>query len=58
MRPYMIDSRDKAYLEFTAHGFTWGGDWSNPKDYQHFEKSAGHDPENASGRGTASAESD
>lgn len=23
---------------FKEHGFSWGGDWSNPKDYQHFEK--------------------
>lgn len=23
---------------FEAHGFTWGGNWVNPIDYQHFEK--------------------
>ena len=23
---------------FTERGYTWGGDWSNPVDYQHFEK--------------------
>lgn len=22
---------------FRAHGFTWGGEWQNPKDYMHFE---------------------
>lgn len=22
---------------FLAHGFTWGGNWSSPKDYMHFE---------------------
>lgn len=22
---------------FKSHGFKWGGDWGNPKDYQHFE---------------------
>jgi hypothetical protein len=23
---------------FKKYGWTWGGDWNNPKDYQHFEK--------------------
>lgn len=36
--PYRIDHDDLCYQLFTEHGFTWGGDWSNPKDYQHFEK--------------------
>jgi hypothetical protein len=22
---------------FTSHGWQWGGDWTNPKDYQHFQ---------------------
>ena len=35
---HMITHDDLCYQIFTAHGFTWGGDWSNPKDYQHFEK--------------------
>ena len=35
--PYKIDREDLCYQLFTAHGFTWGGDWSSPKDYQHFE---------------------
>lgn len=35
---HVITHEDLCYQIFTAHGFTWGGDWSNPKDYQHFEK--------------------
>lgn len=35
---HMIDHEDLCYQLFTDHGFTWGGDWENPKDYQHFEK--------------------
>lgn len=36
--PYKIDKNDLSYKEFTKRGFTWGGDWNIPKDYQHFEK--------------------
>lgn len=36
--PHVITQNDKAYKIFKAHGFKWGGDWENPKDYQHFEK--------------------
>lgn len=36
--PYKIDAQDLCYQLFTAHGFTWGGDWNSVKDYQHFEK--------------------
>ncbi len=36
--PYKIDENDLAYKLFTEHGFTWGGNWNNSKDYQHFEK--------------------
>lgn len=36
--PYRIYHEDLAYQLFTAHGFTWGGDWKSLKDYQHFEK--------------------
>lgn len=36
--PHVITHEDTAYKVFAAHGFTWGGDWGNPKDYQHFEK--------------------
>lgn len=35
---HMIDSDDLCCKLFKKHGFTWGGDWKNPKDYQHFEK--------------------
>lgn len=35
--PYKIDHEDPCYQIFTAHGFSWGGDWENRKDYQHFE---------------------
>lgn len=35
---HKIDHEDLAYQLFTAHGFTWGGDWNTRKDYQHFEK--------------------
>ena len=34
---HTIDPSDYAYKLFAAHGFFWGGKWSNPKDYQHFE---------------------
>lgn len=37
--PYKIDRNDLCYKLFKAYGFTWGGDWRNSKDYQHFEKS-------------------
>lgn len=36
--PYKIDHDDLCYQLFTEHGFTWGGDWTSCKDYQHFEK--------------------
>ena len=35
---HKIDHSDLCYQLFTEHGFTWGGDWTNTKDYQHFEK--------------------
>ena len=35
--PYRIDRGDLCYQLFTERGFSWGGDWSDPKDYQHFE---------------------
>jgi hypothetical protein len=37
IRPHMISREDACYQIFTAHGFTWGGDWEENKDYQHFE---------------------
>jgi len=36
--PYKIERGDLCYTLFTEHGFTWGGDWDEIKDYQHFEK--------------------
>lgn len=35
---YKIDENDLCYKLFTEHGFSWGGNWNNSKDYQHFEK--------------------
>ena len=36
--PHMITHDDLCFRLFTEHGFSWGGDWENVKDYQHFEK--------------------
>lgn len=36
--PYKIDEDDLCYKLFTQHGFIWGGNWNNIKDYQHFQK--------------------
>ncbi len=36
--PYFIKEGDACYEAFVSRGFTWGGDWKNSKDYQHFEK--------------------
>lgn len=35
--PYYIRHGDPCYCIFKKYGFTWGGDWKNSKDYQHFE---------------------
>lgn len=35
---HMINHEDLCYRLFTERGWSWGGDWSNPVDYQHFEK--------------------
>ncbi|NBH13141.1 M15 family peptidase [Lachnospiraceae bacterium] len=35
---HKIDETDLCYQLFTAHGFSWGGNWQSVKDYQHFEK--------------------
>lgn len=35
--PYKIDKDSLPYKLFKEHGFEWGGDWSDRKDYQHFE---------------------
>lgn len=34
----MIKKGDPVYEIFTRYGWTWGGDWTSLKDYQHFEK--------------------
>lgn len=34
--PGMILAGDSAVKGFASIGWRWGGDWSNPKDYQHF----------------------
>ncbi len=36
---HMITYDDCCYQLFAGRGYTWGGSWSNPIDYQHFEKS-------------------
>ncbi len=36
--PHKIGPGDLCYELFISHGFTWGGDWTHCKDYQHFEK--------------------
>ena len=38
--PHVITESDYAYQLFTSYGWTWGGSWDNPKDYQHFQYSA------------------
>lgn len=35
---YYIKRDDICYQAFIKRGFTWGGDWKNEKDYQHFQK--------------------
>lgn len=37
--PHVIVAGDSCYNVFKKYGFSWGGEWENPKDYQHFEKS-------------------
>ena len=34
---WMITSHSKIVKIFKKYGFTWGGDWTHSKDYQHFE---------------------
>lgn len=36
--PHKIDEDDFCKEVFSSFGFSWGGDWRNSKDYQHFEK--------------------
>lgn len=35
--PYLIQEDDICYKIFIKYGFTWGGEWSSNKDYQHFQ---------------------
>ncbi len=34
---YKIEKGDLCYKLFTEKGFEWGGEWTDRKDYQHFE---------------------
>ncbi len=34
---YKIERGDLCFSLFMEHGFEWGGDWEDRKDYQHFE---------------------
>ncbi len=34
---YKIEKGDLCYNLFIEHGFEWGGEWKNSKDYQHFD---------------------
>ena len=36
--PHVIMQNDFCWKVFRQHGFNWGGEWSAPVDYQHFEK--------------------
>ncbi len=36
--PHVITEDDICYQIFIKYGFTWGGAWTNIKDYQHFQK--------------------
>lgn len=38
---HVIVESDACYNIFKKYGFSWGGLWQNPVDYQHFEKPAG-----------------
>lgn len=37
VRPGMVVAGDEVVRAFAARGFTWGGDYTSLKDYQHFE---------------------
>lgn len=34
---HKITPEDPCYQIFTRYGFTWGGEWEESKDYQHFQ---------------------
>lgn len=37
--PHKLGPGDLCYEQFISHGFSWGGNWTHCKDYQHFEYS-------------------
>jgi len=39
--PAMIRHGDAVWRAFTSVGWKWGGDWTYPKDYQHFSANGG-----------------
>lgn len=38
VRPGMIVPGSVVYYAFTRRGWVWGGHWSSPRDYHHFER--------------------
>jgi len=38
IRPGMIIKGDPVYTAFISRGWIWGGDWTVPRDYHHFER--------------------
>ena len=38
VRPGMIIPGDVVYTAFTSRGWIWGGHWTTPRDYHHFER--------------------
>ena len=38
IRPGMIVPGDAVYTAFISRGWTWGGNWTSPRDYHHFER--------------------
>ena len=39
--PGVIHAGDAVVRAFARRGWSWGGDWTDRKDYQHFEKPVG-----------------
>ena len=39
--PYFMTEDDYCVRLFLSYGFSWGGDWTSPTDYQHFEYAEG-----------------
>lgn len=39
LRPGMVVAGDVAVDAFAAQGWSWGGAWTSPRDYQHFSRS-------------------